>query len=100
MLKIENYRDTEVAALKTLAKFLEKEWAMDLEWKDSGFKALGGGFSILADIQPSRESDGLAVTLCTSEGRKLFDGKDYEFMHEAGEKLLVLAEYMRDHFGG
>ena len=100
MFTTDYYRDTEVAALRTLAKFCEQSWNMRIDWEFGGFKALGNGFSLLASIRPERECDGLAVTLCTAEGRKLFDGKDYQYMHEAGEKMLVLADYLSDHFGG
>lgn len=83
MLSTDIFRDTEVAALKAIAKLCE-EHGLDTTWREHGellASCLGRRISVTASIRPSRECDGIHLTVRSPLGRRILDGQDYQFLH-------------------
>jgi hypothetical protein len=81
MLSTDVYKDTEVAALRSIAK-LCLEHNMQIEWKESGMTAFcpNHNVEVQASIRPRREWDGICITVRSRLGRRILDGQDYQFM--------------------
>lgn len=75
------YLDTEVAALKSIAKLCE-EHGMAIEWREAELVAFchNHRVEVRATIRPRREWDGICLTVRSRLGRRILDGQDYKFL--------------------
>ena len=84
MLSTAIYRDTEVAAMRQIAKLCE-EHNLEITWHtaQSVLEACCGErrIHVLASIRPSRECDGICLTVRSPLGSRILDGQDHQFLH-------------------
>lgn len=95
MLSTEQYLDTEVAALKSIAKLCE-EHSMAIEWKEAELVAFCASYKVevRASIRPRREWDGICLTVRSRLGRRILDGQDYQFLHTEAHGYMRLNVYL------
>lgn len=91
-----HYRDTELAALKFIAKRCEKH-GLSVQWEAANKMLVKADrLELRASIRPYREGDGIWITAVFQDGRKIFDGQDYMFMSEISEGTIRLEAYLAD----
>ena len=97
MLSTEIYRDTEVAALRQIAKLCE-EHDLEIAWHATQgvleASCVDRRIHVLASIRPSRECDGICLTVRSPLGRRILDGQDYQFLHEECAGWIGLDVYL------
>jgi len=89
------YLDTEVAALKSIAK-LCKEHSMEIEWREAELIAFcpSHKVEVRASIRTKCEWDGICLTVRSRLGRRILDGLDYKFLHPECEGYVGLNVYL------
>jgi hypothetical protein len=97
MISASIYRDTEIAALQAIAKLCE-EYNMAIEWRDERgelhAKCSDRRIHVWASIRPSRECDGICLSVRSPVGRRILDGQDYEFLHSSCRGHTQLDVYL------
>lgn len=95
------FRDTEVAALKLIAKLCE-DHDLAVNWSEHGelvASCLGRRITVTASIRPARECDGIHLTVRTPLGRRILDGQDYQFLHPECAGHMHLDVYLTSVMG-
>lgn len=91
------YRDTEVAALRQIAKLCE-EHDLAITWRELQDAlevcCTARRIYVSASIRPSRECDGICLTVRSPLGRRIFDGQDYQFLHNECAGWIGLDVYL------
>jgi hypothetical protein len=94
------YRDTEIAALKNIAKLCEKH-GMEISW-EGNHEFTGkcwNRVTVTSSIRPARECDGIWLTVRSPQGNRVLDGQDYMFMHESCSGYQQLDIYLSATYG-
>jgi hypothetical protein len=96
MFSTDTFRDTEIAALKAIAKLCE-EHDLAITWGQHGemtASCFGRRIYVLASIRPARECDGIHLTVRSPVGNRMLDGQDYQFLHHECDGHVHLDVYL------